>query len=101
MTMKPTISKDKVLRYSVRILHRIGRDWLISYVAYELVTYGQPPVGSKCTVWRNIRQWLDGSGIFAAEEWADGLSPETRKEIESQATAFVADMFPELCSKND
>lgn len=94
---KATSSKDGLPRFTVSVKHRIGRDWLIEFVASRLAM--NDPIQSKTELWKSINEELKNRGGDSAFYWNDkyqAVDEEAAEEFRRQATLIVESWFPEL-----
>lgn len=91
--MKATRSKDGVMRYSVSVVVRIGRQEIIDCIGWNLVTYGHEFPTSKraaLKVVRDVRS-KEGDSMWSWQE-AEEATPAKWREV----AACVDKLFPEL-----
>lgn len=97
MNTQPTMSKDGVARFNMRVNHRIGRDDLIRFLAFDQ-RYEETfdSYTSQRAVLDTVRFTLLTSGSEAADYWRDGVTEEDADAVEAWATETVDRLFPEL-----
>jgi hypothetical protein len=94
--MRTTNSRDGQRRFNVSINHRIGREWLVCFAAYNLAIYGELPPAGKRLLWEKIKQELTSCGEEPALQWEQHAEPEQVGAIRKVATKFIDRLFPEL-----
>jgi hypothetical protein len=94
--MRTTNSHDGKHRFNVSINHRIGREWLICFAAYNVALYGELPPAGKRLFWDKVRVELRTAGEEPCQCWEQHAEPERVGPIRQQATEFIDRLFPEL-----
>lgn len=115
--MKPTMSKDGKLRYNVRVVHRIDRDWLIAWLckkisrnedelrdACEKISGDAFKLTDKSTKFKTASALLKQvkvdliiSGSDYADYWTDDVQAEDLRDfITTVAKREITRLFPDL-----
>jgi hypothetical protein len=97
MMRKVTRSKDGIPRFTVCVKHRIGRDWLIEFVASRLATDNL--ISSITELWKAVNDELKNRGGVAAYYWNDKnqvVEEEDERKFRRQATSMIDRWFLEL-----
>lgn len=91
--MKPTRSKDGVMRYSMEISVRIGRQEIIDCIGWNWVTHGHELPTSKATALKTVRSVRshEGDSVWSWQESGE-VTPAKWREV----AACVDKLFPEL-----
>lgn len=107
--MKPTMSKDGLLRFNLRIVARIGRYELINIVARKLSRcefdeVGQlidPPKFTRRLQVLDLARETIGDVGDGYDYWADSLWAGRAEGIRDMAEKIVDRLFPELREEKD
>lgn len=91
--MLATKSKDGLLRYTMRVEHRIGRDWLVAFVADRIANHGVVLI-TQHKILEAAREELKTSGGDSVWYWSDDV--KDFQDVEAAATRIVDKAFPKL-----
>lgn len=81
------------LAYSVKVEHRVTRDWLIAFVAYHIATDDKLPLKS-APFWKRVKEDLTTCGEEMFWHWDDHAGPDQTATIKQEATDFIDTLFP-------
>jgi hypothetical protein len=90
--MKATASRDGVMRFTVKVPFRVGRQTLVDIIAYRTHHYGYDLPKTKKAVWEWAQNALheSGEGVWIG---SDGHMEQTELD---KIYALVDKLFPEL-----
>lgn len=109
--MKITKSNDGLPRVTIKVEHRIGRDFLVCWLCWELSRQSSKRdsegnisieqdvldmIKNRRTLFRSVREYLQSHGDDSVYYWSDDLSEIETRDILEVADIYIRNLLPEM-----